>query len=37
MFEKIIALDIDERCLLCLGHEEEALGAEKETEMDFSR
>ncbi|XP_076342913.1 LOW QUALITY PROTEIN: RNA helicase aquarius [Tachypleus tridentatus] len=33
LFEKIIALDIDERHLLRLGHGEEAL----ETEKDFSR
>merc|ERR1719508_301888 len=33
IFEKIIALDIDERHLLRLGHGEEAL----ETEKDFSR
>ena len=33
MFEKIIALDIDERHLLRMGHGEEAL----ETEKDFSR
>ena len=33
LFEKIIALDIDERHLLRLGHGEEAL----ETNKDFSR
>jgi len=33
LFEKIMALDIDERHLLRLGHGEEAL----ETEKDFSR
>merc|ERR1719320_2335660 len=33
LFEKIIALDVDERHLLRLGHGEEAL----ETEKDFSR
>jgi intron-binding protein aquarius len=33
LFEKIVALDIDERHLLRLGHGEEAL----ETEKDFSR
>lgn len=33
LFEKIAALDIDERHLLRLGHGEEAL----ETEKDFSR
>lgn len=33
LFEKIIALDIDERHLLRLGHGEESL----ETEKDFSR
>lgn len=33
LFEKIIALDIDERHLLRLGHGEEAL----ETTKDFSR
>ncbi|CAH1983386.1 unnamed protein product [Acanthoscelides obtectus] len=33
LFEKIVALDIDERHLLRLGHGEEAL----ETEQDFSR
>ena len=33
LFEKIIALDIEERHLLRLGHGEEAL----ETEKDFSR
>ncbi len=33
MFEKIMALDIDERHLLRLGHGEEML----ETEKDFSR
>ena len=33
LFEKIIALDIDERHLLRMGHGEEAL----ETEKDFSR
>lgn len=33
LFEKIMALDIDERHLLRLGHGEEEL----ETEKDFSR
>ena len=33
LFEKIMALDIEERHLLRLGHGEEAL----ETEKDFSR
>ena len=33
LFEKIMALDVDERHLLRLGHGEEAL----ETEKDFSR
>jgi len=33
LFEKIMALDIDERHLLRLGHGEEAL----ETEKDYSR
>ena len=33
LFEKIMALDIDERHLLRLGHGEESL----ETEKDFSR
>lgn len=33
LFEKIMALDIDERHLLRLGHSEEAL----ETEKDYSR
>lgn len=33
LFEKIMALDIDERHLLRLGHGEEAL----ETDKDFSR
>lgn len=33
LFEKIIALDVDERHLLRLGHGEEAL----ETDRDFSR
>lgn len=33
LFEKIIALDVDERHLLRMGHGEEAL----ETEKDFSR
>jgi intron-binding protein aquarius len=33
LFEKIIALDVDERHLLRLGHGEEAL----ETSKDFSR
>ena len=33
LFEKIMALDVDERHLLRLGHREEAL----ETEKDFSR
>jgi intron-binding protein aquarius len=33
LFEKIIALDVDERHLLRLGHGEEEL----ETEKDFSR
>ena len=36
MVEKIIALDIDERCLLWLAHREEALEKEK-SEKDFSR
>lgn len=33
LFEKIMALDVDERHLLRMGHGEEAL----ETEKDFSR
>ncbi len=33
LFEKIIALDVEERHLLRMGHGEEAL----ETEKDFSR
>lgn len=33
LFEKIIALDVDERHLLRLGHGEESL----DTEQDFSR